>query len=297
MPPSRILLGAALSVLLLSACVSTGAKGKAEDTPLSTGTAPIESELTAPGAQRRIVPWDSVVLESEVRYGLTPRENATVPSGYTPGLLAAESRLEARRRAIEDLANRLGRLPASEPPPGESVRPTVADLAARRPALAAAIRQLLTGGWTEEAQRPEGSDEVLIRLTLPIKELAGVVLDQGGGFSPTDTVAEELSARARAQNAAMEAARRQLLQKLLETRASGKLTVKEWAIFSPVQAQWLNQYVRSAKVLRSEARPIASGGEEWLVELEIDSQPLREQVAKDESDIRKLMEASAAARK
>lgn len=280
-----------VAVLLSVGCAS---RNGADLLVTAEGRAPIDEQLQSAGFQKRILPWDNLVLTSEMRFEVAPPK----PGETTAAAVDARARLEARRRAVVDLGRRIGRLPASEPPPGETARASVTEFAERRPTVRTAIETALKENWTEQVGRDKQGQGVVV-LQLPLKSVAEAVLAAGGGFSQESDVAQALDARARAQTQAIERARNQMGQELLTRMGGDRLTIAQWASMFPANREALIEEIRAARIVRSEAQPRegedAADGEDWVVELELDMTRLRELVRDDErtyrDEIRRIEQA------
>lgn len=244
-------------------------------------TVPIAQEMTAPGAQRRTLPWDSVVLRSTAPLGGDPdAEAGYVLVGSSPGLEAARAILRARSVALADIAARLGGLPASEPAPGETVRPSVTDFSARRSGVEQKIRTILE----DQSQQRVVTDEqrgALLLVELSLGPIAEVVLDAGGGFSSSDPVAERFGARARAQEQALAQVRSGLAQELLDKPIRGEITFRRWMAADPMAPAKIEKAMQEARVIRSEEVTGDAGAKSWFALMEFDYTTLRSLAAKE----------------
>lgn len=275
----RIRAALLLPLLMACLCILTACAGGGKVDPLtSSGRALIGEQMEGPGAQSRIIPWDGLVLEERVSFVLNSREDQEV-AGQTPGLSAAMARLRARQEALDRIADRLGALQAAEPPPGEQVNLLVREFAKVQPQVDAAVREALSDGWTEDLSISQTGD-ARITLTLPLKEVAEVVLEQGGGFSPDSEIGSRLSARRTAQRESARKAMDDLYSKALELDAGRGLKVEDWILRQPVNANRLRGYLNNARVLRSEE--VAEGDQKyWKMELEFDPSQMMEEVRDD----------------
>lgn len=287
-------LAAATVLLMLALFAGCAGRNGSDRVVTSTGRAPIDEQLQSAGFQKRILPWDNMVLTSEMRFEVRASANGET----TPAAQDARARLEARRLGLVDLGRRIGRLPASEPPPGETARPSVVEFAEKRPAVRAAIEKALEENWTEQVGRDKQGQGVVV-LQLPLTSVAEAVLAAGGGFSQESDIAQALDARARAQTLAIERARNEMGQEVLTRMGGDKLTIAQWASMFPANRDALIEEIRNARIVRSEAQPREGAGsptaEDWVVELELDLARLRSAVRADErtyrSEIRRVERA------
>ncbi len=262
-------------VICLTGCLGSGVSN---DLLQSSGAAPIDDELQAPGFQKRIIPWDSNSLKSEIRF--EPQgENAS--EGATPGLQLAAQRLKARHEALEDIANRLKSLSAAEPLPGESDRITLVEFARRRERVDKAVTDAMESDW-KESLFLDKSGNAMLSVELPLKPIAEAVLLEGGGFADDSPTATQLSASARARAKAVDEAKAELIKKLLPMKGSRKLTVAQWISLNAKHKNDLIAMLDNARVLRSEERSTGGGKKEWFFSIEFDPRPLWDRIQEDQ---------------
>jgi len=270
----------AILIGLVFGCATTGGNDRRLVT--ASGEAPISDQLVSPGHQSRIVPWDTLTLEASESYELSRSASSS------PGLQGAVKRLNARRKAIATLAERIANYPAAEAPPGETQDLAIAEFARRHPSVDTAVRVALENGWTEEVVSG-GQGRLALTLKLSLKPIAEVVLLQGGGFSPETEIASELNQRSWAQRQAMKKAREQLTKELGALAPRPGWTIARWAAIAPDNAALLQESLQNARVVRSEEKPPAQPGEEprWLIELEADAASLLQKARADIEQIEK----------
>jgi hypothetical protein len=172
---------------------------------------------------------------------------------------------------LSELARQLSRLPAAEPPPGESVQSNIADFAARQPQFAQRVQEELLAAQESVRLVPEeGRGQV--ELALPLARLAEDLLKSGGGYRKGDQLAEAIGPRGIAARQATTEAEEKLLLAVLETKIDEKLTVGEWLRSEPANRRVLLEAFAKKKTIIGEARPRTDGteGEEFVVEFEVD---------------------------
>lgn len=234
-----------------------------------SASAPIEADETAPGSQRRSLPWNNLTLTATADFDTTIPEEGFTDVSLTPGIWAAGLRLAARDEAMQDLSRQLARLPAAEALPGERVDMNLADFALRRTAVGKNIKEALEKETVETIRREPGG-RTLLTLELPLQGVARLVLDQGGGFSPQAAISNDYGPRARAQSAAIAKVRDDLLRRILTEPLGGGETIADWVTRSQINRQRLIASIADARIVRSEARKTASGSDKWVMEIEYD---------------------------
>ena len=262
--------GLALGVMLLAASV-VGCGGSKPVVLRAEARSPISESTSALSPQAREVPWAGQTLRATAPFPLKATEGLDTP------MAAAEARVLARQQALTDLARQLSRLPAAEPPPGESVQSNVGDFARRQPQFAVAIEaELLKAEETVRLVPAEAQGQV--EVSLPLKSIAEELLRSGGGYRKGDKTAEAIGPRGIAARRATEEAEEKLLREALATRISDTMTVQEWVLSEPGNRQLLVETVQKKKTLVGEARPTADdpAAEEFVVELELDMTPVLE---------------------
>lgn len=257
----------ALGLALLGACAGKGnmVRGVAH--------VPVEEAIASDSAQKRTLPWDKLVLTASTDYARQVPDGMAASEGITPGLWAGGARLKARDAATLDLSRQLAKLPASEAPPGESRELNLEQFASRRPELNAMLREKLRAAVKEEVQNPD-APKAQLTLTLPLRDIAQAVLDQGGGFRPDQAMTTALGPRARAQAAAKSQAEQALMRDLLTRSVDGKTTFAQWADQSPDNRAKILRALAQAHVVRSQEMTKADGTKEWVHEVELDAAAL-----------------------
>jgi len=270
----------------------------------ATGSAPIATATAADTPQARVIPWADLTLRTSVRADArpapfpTPGPNGVAPpppDRPSPGVLAASVRLIARDSARQQLAGQIGRLPASEPPPGERERFNVAQQAGRFPALSEDIATILDRDTTESVRRSDEGNEWLVEVSLPAAPIAKVVLDFGGGFLPEGQIATRLGPQARAAQQARREFESALLKTLLVRKAWKDYTFADWVRASPDNGGLLlMQTLAEARVLRTTA---TADGTAFEHEAEIDLEPIRARAVRDLRNIERGSARTAKAEK
>ncbi|MCC5877733.1 MAG: hypothetical protein JJU11_16045 [Candidatus Sumerlaeia bacterium] len=239
-----------------------------------------EVDAEAPGSQRRIIPWSNRELKTSTRYRLPVGEETG--GELSIGIVGASRRLAAREVIFSDLSRQLSTLDASEPPPGERGNRSLGQFARNRPALQARLNEILQA--VEEVSVFTDEGRVMVEATLPLKEVAEVVLSHGGGFLPDGPVGTEFGPRQRAAITAEREATSRIMRKIsdYELNRDG-LTVREWLLEDPMNARTLREHLNNIRMTRSEReveRPRGSEEEKefWVVEMEFDAKPLRDSV-------------------
>lgn len=287
--------GALLFLLLLLATMTSGCLSARANLLKASARVAFETDAEAPGHQKRIVPWSNRELKASHRYELPYSEDHQ--GELSLGLAGANRRLNARDAVTAELARQLDLLPASEPPPGEQQERNVGQFARNRPPLQEFINGELLA--VEENLLHTAEGRVLVEAVLPLKDIAGAILEHGGGFLPDGAIASDFGPRQRAAVAAERQAIRDLLGKVLAHPVNRDVTIGEWIERDPANRAMLDQELRNVRVLRSEreTEPVRRGGEErefWVYEVEFQARPLvllaRERIERSErarSDMRR----------
>lgn len=266
----------------------------------TSGEAALRSEIRVPvraeaegehAGQRRSIPWREETLRVQVRYHVLEDEEEYRPVGETPGLRAARARLRARNDARRELAARLAQLPAADPPPGERETLNLEEFSRRRSGMDDFISLQIEEAPAEEL-RGNPIEGFLLTLDLPMEPLAAEVLRRGGGFRPDGELSFARLARARAQQEAVEQARRELLGELLLREPVRGLTIAQWIQRDGYNRQQFLAATGRIAVLRSELQDDPESGEAWTVELEFDPEPLEAIIRRGERERQEAGEAT-----
>lgn len=257
--------------LLLSGALVVGCGGSKPVVVRAEARSPISESTSALSPQAREVPWAGQTLRATALFPLKPANGLDTP------MAAAEARIVARQQALSDLARQLSRLPAAEPPPGESVQSNVGDFARRQPQFSRIVEtELLKAQETVRLVPAESQGQV--EVALPLQSIAEELLRSGGGYRKGDKTAEAIGPRGIAARRATDEAEEKLLRAALATPINKTMTVQEWVLSEPSNRQLLVETVQKKKTLVGEARPSAEDPltEEFVVELELDMTPVLE---------------------
>lgn len=259
----------------------------------ATAEVPLETDAESPAgaAQRRQIPWTNRELRANVRIELPIQQDGAPLEDIA--LRAATLRLGARESARADLARQLGRLPAAQPPPGESRDRNLEEFAKARPGMDDVLRARIEAA--AESESSAGDNVVLLELRLPLAPIAEEVVRRGGGFDPETPLAAGFGPRARAAAAAQAQANRSLLEQVVALQATGDVTVARWIGYDPTNRVQLDEALKAVRVVRSEL--LAAEGnkpERWVHEVEFDAKPLlrlvREEHSKREAELKRARE-------
>jgi hypothetical protein len=186
----------------------------------------------------------------------------------SPGLALAAARLLARDQARGELRQRLARLPVA-------ADTSLGALAAEHAGVASALGAFgdsVAVAWDSSAD----GQELTATIDTPLAELArAIAVAQGAPADqqPVDETArlrDRLQAEAIAQRAADEAARAELLRRLLAYETSSGATVRELLRKHPTEQETALRLLQDARTTMNE-RIV---GERWKVILETDLAPL-----------------------
>ncbi len=247
---------------------------------------PIEEQLTSPGEQKRILPWDQLVMSERSSYSLDTVRSYQ-ENGLSIGLATAKAQLSARDKAISSIRDRLYQLPAAEPAPGNIDRPDVEAFIETNPAARRVVEDHLRDQWESRIQHDGATHQVIVSLSL--NRIAQAILESGGGFSETDTIAKELNARSRARKEALDRATQELLEKALNKQIDG-IALNTWAQAKPDASERLMEALRDAQMISSSQTTTKTGRNVWRTRMEVDISPLLEEARADLKDARNQQE-------
>lgn len=268
-------------LMALAMLLAVGCAGNSKQVYRGLARVTAEEAAAAPSPQARVVPWSGQTLRASATFVLP------APQDGEPGLPTGVARLRAREAAIDSLARQLGRLPGAEAPPGETRESNVEQLARRHPALTRAIeRELLAA--TESVRYAPEERRGLVELELPLANVARSVLEVGGGFRREDRVVEAIGPSALALRRAAAEAERELMESIVEARLDSKRTWAQWLRENPLHLQeFLKALQENRKILQSGPDPASENENEYVVEYEVDLEPLRKSIRQRERQSRR----------